>query len=117
MKTLLSTLCLAIAVLLGGTSSIVEASDYPKYGGTISPIDQPMLLRNRPHPSSKWSKQTTLSFSFGKEKVNLMQLVTGKTEVIQSASSIVQMLEIEEMIMETKGQKKERKSSLFFYLS
>ena len=113
MKFLLNTLCLTIALLLGGTSSIAKAADYPKYGGTISPIDQPILLRNRPHPSSKWSKQTALSFSFGKEKVNLMQLFTGKTKVIQSASSIVQILEIEEMIMETKDQKKKEKAPRF----
>jgi hypothetical protein len=96
MKIILNTLCLTIAVLLGGTRSIAEAADYPKYDGDISSIDKPLLLINRPHPSSKWSIRGTGSFSFNEEKINFEQLITGKTEVIQSGSSIVQRLEIDD---------------------
>ena len=96
MKIILNTLCLTIAVLLGGTRSIAEAADYPKYDGHISSIDKPLLLINRPHPRSKWSIRGTGSFAFNEEKINFEQLITGKTEVIQSGSSIVQRLEIDD---------------------
>ncbi len=95
MRNLLVTFCL-VGVISIGASSTAEASDYPKYDGEISPIYKPMLLRNRPHPSSKWSIRATGSFSFGKEKIDYEQSLTGKTKVIQSASSIVQMSEIDD---------------------
>ena len=79
MKILLNTLCLTIAVLLGGTRSIAEAADYPKYDGKIYSIDKPLLLINRPHKSSKWSIRGAGSFSFNEETINFEQLITGKT--------------------------------------
>ena len=69
MKALPNTLCLTIAALLKGTILITEAADYTEYDGDISSMDKPLLVINRPHPSSKWSIRRTGSSTFNEEKL------------------------------------------------
>jgi len=118
MRHLTVSILVTVTVLLGsaGCQTTSISFEVPQYNGEILPIISPIIMRYRPHPVSKFTKEKHERFVRNGDIKNVMTVSQGEVKQISKGSDIEAIYKINETETSANGESKLEKTNLSMIL-